>query len=132
MDSKFQHVIFVYYLLLSPVTFYTLLNIIFRELEQFGADNNALMDEFERRCDMFKRGGTLVLRGFEIPTSTNQLQRIPTSVWKVLNWKDNIKPANGRYALPPDSKQENNIVSVFCEKYLKDEESDSTDGEGCD
>lgn len=106
----------------------TLCNIFFSEMEFFGADVDAVMDEFNRRRDLFKKGGTLILRGTDVPSSATELEPITPSCWKVLTWEDGKKPINGRYAVSDPSEGHdvilNSVVQNFCEKYFEGDVSE--------
>lgn len=93
--------------------------LILRELDSFAGDEEMAMDEYERRKDILKSGGTLVLRAFGSPSSLAHFQPVQPRKWKLIHWRDNCKPVAGRWGVAPDVKAENEVeVNLLISKYF--------------
>ncbi|KAK3927034.1 UPF0210 protein PAE3581 [Frankliniella fusca] len=76
------------------------------ELKTYGHSCEAIVSEFNRRKEMVKKMGVLVLRGFDVPSSSDHFIPIKPQQWKLLPWKNNIKPLPGRYGVPDRVREE--------------------------
>ena len=96
-----------------------------QEMNSYGEDQASLLQEFRKRCDMFKAGGTLVVRGMEAAASIEELtiehlKPIPTSVWRVLTWKESSRLLLGHYSVPKDHSDHDHesavhaLITKFC------------------
>lgn len=74
------------------------------EIENY-EDDEAVLQEFRKRCAIHRAAGTLVLRGMMVVDrvsnlTIDHLKPVSSSVWKVLKW-DNCGPPNaGVYSVP--------------------------------
>lgn len=105
------------------------------ELSAFGQNTEDAIDAFKKKCSFLKKLGTLALRGKEFASNIDELQAIPTSQWKSLQWIEGPRPTRGYYSVPSIDKEQQVIyceetVTEFCLRHLKtttESESDDAD-----